>query len=162
MAHRSESITICPWNLLTCIWTTDLFSLPHGRCLAVEREALAAPARMPTRIQWPVSFPDIYQAARPGGNRPTEFDVIASVGGDTPQRGYPLRNVGETDFQIKHHQNADSLGQVNQSQALRECYPGATYLHNARAYEVLAWHTSVSDSFIRVKNTSPYRLHNLG
>ena len=130
----------------------------HGRCLAVEREALAAPTRMPTRIQWPTGFAEIYQAARPGGNRPTEFDVIASVGGDTPQRGYPLRNVGETDFQIKHHQNADSMGQVNQSQALRECYPGATYLHNARAFEVLAWHTSVSDSFVRVKNTSPHRL----
>ncbi len=131
----------------------------HGRCLAVEREALAAPARLPTRIQWPSGFGEIYQAARPGGNRPTEFDGIAGIGDDTPHRGYPLRNVGETDFQIKRHQDGDSLGQVSQSQALRECYPGATYLHNARAYEVLAWHTSgTSEPFVRVRNTSPQRL----
>ena len=130
----------------------------HARCLASEREALAAPSRLPTRIQWPEGFGGIHGFALPGGNFPAEFDAMAKLGSDTPHRGYPLRNIGETNFQIKRGQNAESMGQVNESQALRECYPGATYFHNARAYRVVAWNATASEPFIRVENTSPHRL----
>ena len=100
----------------------------------------------------------MHVAARPGGNRPPEYDAIAALGGDTPHYGYPLRNVGEVNFQIKKQADGDSFGDVSQLQALRECYPGATYLHLTRAYEVAAWHTSSFESFIRVKNAAPGRL----
>ena len=131
----------------------------HGRCLADERETLAAPARRLPRVGWPSGFDDVYAAARPGGNRPLEFDAIAELGGDIPHLNYPLRNVGESNFRIKLFvDDPDGFGEVSQSQALRECYPGATYLHNARAYEVKAWNTSSFERpFIRVKSTSPYR-----
>ena len=129
----------------------------HGRCLADELESINAPPKTPARIAWPSGFRDMHVAARPGGNRPPEFDAIAGLGGDTPQYGYPIRNVGETNFQIKVHANADAIGEVSQQQALRECYPGATYLHLTRAYEVTAWHASSFESFIRVKSTSPFR-----
>ena len=129
----------------------------HGRCLVDELESMNAPPKTPTRVGWPAGFSDIHGAARPGGNRPPEFDAIAALGGDSPQYGYPLRNVGETNFQIKAHANADPIGEVSQQQALRECYPGATYLHLTRAYEVVAWHASSFESFIRVKATSPQR-----
>ena len=129
----------------------------HGRCLADELESLGAPPRTPTRTSWPLGFRDVHAAARPGGSRPPEFDAIAALGGDSPQYGYPLRNVGETNFQIKVHANADPIGEVSQQQALRECYPGATYLHLTRAYEVTAWHASSFESFIRVRPTSPGR-----
>ena len=130
----------------------------HGRCLNDELDALAAPAGLPPRVQWPAGFKDVYSAARPGGNRPPEFDAIAELGGDTPQRGYPLRNVGEVSFEIKQRDNADSIGEVNQTQALRECYPGATYLHMASAYEVSAWHANAYPPFVRVKRGVPGRL----
>ena len=123
----------------------------HGRCLALELEALGAPSKVPPRILWPRGFKDVYSATLPGEHRPPEFDGIAALGGDTPHYGYPLRNVGEANFQIKFHANADSIGDVSQLQALRECYPGATYLHLAQAYEVAAWHMSSFESFIRVK-----------
>ena len=100
----------------------------HGRCLADEREALKAPPSLPARVGWPSGFRDVYAAARPGGHRPTEFDAISELGGDTPQRNYPLRNVGEFNFQIKLHENAESFGEMTQAQALREGYPGAVYL----------------------------------
>ena len=99
----------------------------------------------------------MHAAARPGGNRPPEYDAVATLGGDTPHYGYPLRNVGEVNFQIKKQADGDSFGDVSQLQALRECYPGATYLHLTRAYEVAAWHTSSFESFIRVKNAAPGR-----
>ena len=123
----------------------------HGRCLAIELEALGAPSKVPTRIVWPRGFKDAYSATLPGGHRPPEFDVIAALGGDTPHYRYPLRNVGEMNFQIKFQANADSIGDASQLQALRECYPGATYLHLAQAYEVAAWHTNLFEPFIRVR-----------
>ena len=109
----------------------------HGRCLADELEALRAPSSLPAHVGWPSGFKDVYVAARPGANRSTEFDAVAELGGDTPQRNYPLRNVGEFNFEIKLHDNAESFGNMTQAQALREAYPGAVYLHLARKYEVV-------------------------
>ena len=129
----------------------------HGRCLAVELESVGASSSTPTGVSWPSGFREMHTAARPGGRRPPEYDAVAALGGDTPHYGYPLRNVGEINFQIKLHSDADSFGDVNQLQALRECYPGATYLHLSCAYEVQAWHASSFDSFIRVKRSTPMR-----
>lgn len=129
----------------------------HGRCLAEELDAVRAPSNLPARVLWPNNFGNIYIQSRPGGNRDIEFDRIAELGGDTPHRNYPLRNVGEKNFQIKRHQDADPMGNANESQALRECYPGATYLHGAHAYEVRSWNTNVAVPFVRVRSTSPQR-----
>ena len=124
----------------------------HGRCLAEERESLAAPAQIPGDIKWPTGFSDSYEAARPEGNRPREFDAIAQLGGDSPHYGYPLRNVGERNFQIKVHENSDPLGDASESQALRESYPGATYFHNMRPYYVTAWHARTFEQpYVRVR-----------
>ena len=134
----------------------------HGRCLAAELESLEAQPRTPTQIDWPRGFSKIHSAARPGGNRPAEFDAIASLGGDTPHYGYPLRNVGGVNFKIKLDSTImQSIGDVNQRQALRECYPGATYRHLGKAYEVSSWHTMGFEPFILVqpgrrgRSTSP-------
>lgn len=127
----------------------------HGRCLATEQESLGVPLRAP-HADWPDGFNELYAAARPGGSRPPEFDAIAALGGDNPHHGYPLRNVGELSYQIIH-KDADSIGDLNQVQALREAYPGGTYLHLATAYEVKAWVTSAFDAHIRVTRTSPQR-----
>ena len=130
----------------------------HGRCLAEERDALAAPATLQRTVKWPEGFEDIYLEARPGGNRSPEFDAIAELGGDTPQYGYPLRNVGEQSFQIKLNENSASIGDANQSQALRECYPGGTYYHNMSPYYIAAWHTrTLQQPYIRVRNGAPGR-----
>lgn len=129
----------------------------HGRCLADELDALGTSASLPAHIQWPAGFRKTYQAAQPGGDRPPEFDVIAELGGDTPQHGYPLRSTGEVNFQIKRYENSEGFGELNQTQALREAYPGATYLHMAQAYEVAAWHTRTPEPFILVRPGSPTR-----
>lgn len=129
----------------------------HGRCLADELEALGASSVLPTQMRWPEGFKEVYAAAKPGGNRPPEFDPIAQLGGDVPQRSFPLRNVGEVNFKIAQGEHADAFGEAGESQALRECYPGATYLHMGRAYEVIAWNTSAFQPFIKVKASSSGR-----
>ena len=131
----------CPWSQSYPYLDNRFMQFAHGRCLADELDALRAPASLPAQVGWPAGFRDVYATARPGGDRPAKFDAIAELGGDTPQRNYPLRNVGEFNFQIKVNDSADSFGEMTQGQALREAYPGAVYLHMARKYEVAAWHT---------------------
>ena len=125
----------------------------HARCLVDEREALAAPATLPTPAQWPDHFEEAYSAARPGGRLPVELEAIARLAGDSPHRSYPLRNVGEFEYAIKVYENADSIGSINEVYALRECYPGATYLHNMTTYEVVAWRYGLAP-FIQVRNAA--------
>ena len=130
----------------------------HGRCLSDERDALAAKASLPRSMEWPAGFERTYLEARPGGGRSREFDAIAELGGDSPHYNYPLRNIGERSFQIKLHENADSMGEVSQSQALRECYPGGTYYHNMRPYYIARWVTrTMQQPYIGVRNGTPGR-----
>ena len=128
----------------------------HARCLADEMEALRAPQDLPKDIEWPEDFEVIYKAARPGGNYGVDFEHIAELGGDTPHRSYLLRSLAETNYEIKYREDTDSIGEISEVYALRECYPGATYLHNTEAYEVVAWRRGFQP-FIHVKRTSPFR-----
>jgi len=129
----------------------------HGRCLVDELEALQAPTTLPARVGWPTGFKDAYAAARPGGDRPIEFDPIAELGGDQPQYSYPLRNIGEMIFGLKLYKNADNFGTLNYLQALRECYPGAVYFHMGKPHGVVAWYIRGADSFILLKPSAPGR-----
>ena len=127
----------------------------HARCLVDEREAIGEPLSSGARRAWPEGFGDVYEAACPRAGNPQEFDAIARLGGDTPHRNYPLRSVGESNYDIKFNDDSDRLGDVTQSQALRECYPGAAYYHMMKSYEVIAWRTSSYQPYIQVKGARP-------
>lgn len=129
----------------------------HARCLIDEVEALGANSNFIRLVPWPETFWEIYLAAKPGGNIPPEFDAIAQLGGDAPQRSYPLRNIGELNFKIARGEHVEAFGEVTESQALYECYPGATYLHMGKAFDVISWHTSAFHPYIKVKPSSTWR-----
>lgn len=129
----------------------------HARCLYEELESMAAGTELPKRIGWPHKFSEIYGMARPDGNRPQKFDGIAQLGGDQPQLKYPLRNVGEINFKIAEGKHSEGFGDVNESQALRECYPGGVYLHMGQAYEITNWEMSGFSPCIRVQRTKNLR-----
>ena len=125
----------------------------HARCLLDELESVGSKNKssLPARVDWPRGFDSVFNAARPGCDRSKEFDGIAQLGGDVPQRGYPLRNVGEINFKIGLGEHAKPIGDVTLSQALRECYPGATYFHLAKPYKIQSWHTNIFQPFIKIK-----------
>lgn len=123
----------------------------HARCLLVELEALGVKSP-PLSVIWPDGFPTHFDMARAGASRHREFDAIALIGGDSPQHNYPLRNVGEPNYDVRLNQSPDGrLGQVNLSQALRECYPGAIYLYRMAPYRVNQWATTGHLSGVRVR-----------
>lgn len=127
----------------------------HARCLADEMEVLKGDQNaLPTGISWPDDFASILKFARPGGGRPKEFDFIAQIAADSPHLNYPLRQVGEVNFDIKVGTGAYAtrIGNIATNQAIREAYPGAYYLHLGRAYKVQEWSTRSFDRSIRVVN----------
>jgi len=125
----------------------------HARCLLDEMEVLGGDrAAPPAGAEWPDGFAETLAFARPGGGRPREFDVIAQLGADAPHLNYPLRQVGEANFQIKDNAAGayDRVGNISSNQAIREAYPGALYLHFGRGYKVHEWSTRAFDRSIRV------------
>ena len=123
----------------------------HARCLRDEMEALGRnSAEAPAGVQWPPGFADILKVSREG--YPKEFDHIAQIGGDSPHINYPLRQLGETNVEIRQgtHGSGIYLGEMAYIQAIREAYPGATYRHFGDAYEVKSWHTGFNKLEIRV------------
>lgn len=133
----------------------------HARCLRDETEALGRNSESaPPGVSWPVDFPEILEVAR--GGYPREFDAIAQIGADSPHFNYPLRQLGETNVEI--HQGSGGfeaeLGDMAYHQAIREAYPGATYLHMGRAYKVNQWKRGFNKLAIRVtaaKSAAPTR-----
>lgn len=133
----------------------------HARCLQDEMEALGRNSgEAPGGVQWPEGFPDILSVAR--GGYPREFDSIARVGGDSPHINYPLRQLGEINVEIRqgNQGSGTELGDMAYIQAIREAYPGATYLHSGSAYVVNRWHSGFNKLEVRVtqrKNAPPTR-----
>lgn len=129
----------------------------HAKCLADEFDMLGVKGRSvpPSNIDWPSGFAEVYDFARVGGARarPREFDHIARMGGDNPHHNYPLRNIGEENFQIGQGSSMfQRIGNVNLQQAIREAYPGAIYMHMGRRWRVQEWRNTVWDRAIRVSS----------
>ena len=138
----------------------------HAKCLADELEMLGVRGKSapPRGTDWPAGFADVFEFARVGGTRarPREFDHIAGMGGDSPHHNYPLRNIGEENFQIGRGTGLfDRIGSLTLQQAIREAYPGAVYLHNARRWRVKEWRSRAFERVIKASlikapiNTSP-------
>lgn len=125
----------------------------QARCLLEEMEVLGSDmTSLPSGVSWPTGFDGIVASARPGAARAREFDYIAQLGADAPHFNYPLRQVGESSFDIQEGSRNDPtrIGSIALNQAIREAYPGAIYLHAGRAYSVYEWRTSRGERAIRV------------
>lgn len=126
----------------------------QARCLIDESEALEAPVkRPPPDVSWPETFYEIFDLARPGVRKPREFDFIAQLGADNPHINYPLRQVGEPNYQLREGSGAHSetIGDIALNQAIREAYPGATYLHLRKPKWVREWRSTSYERSIRLQ-----------
>ena len=133
----------------------------NARCLADEADALNKKSdEMLRGINWPEGFGDILKVAREG--YPREFDSMAQIGGDSPHFNYPLRQLGETNIEIQQGSRGfeSDLGDIAYHQAIREAYPGASYLHIGKVYKVNQWEHGFNKVAIRVteaRNPAPTR-----
>lgn len=131
----------------------------HAKCLAEELDMLGVKGRSvpPSNIDWPSGFANVYEFAKVDGTRvrPREFDHIAGIGGDNPHYNYPLRNIGEENFQIATGSGQlQRIGNLTLQQAIREAYPGAIYMHMGQRWRVREWRSTTWERAIRV---SPWK-----
>ena len=136
----------------------------HARCLAEELEMLGIGGRkkLPTKVQWPDGFGEKFDFAyaRSPSARPQEYDQVFNIGGDQPHLNYPLRNVAEETFKVGRGGPAGSIVRIEQlsiRQAVREAFPGAVFLSQARGWRVQEWRNTVFEREIRVTKASPFR-----
>jgi DEAD/DEAH box helicase domain-containing protein len=136
----------------------------HARCLAEELEMLGVGGRkrVPGRVSWPDGFSEKLDFAYAGSPsaRPREYDQIFNIGGDQPHLNYPLRGIAEETFTVGRGGPAGSVvrfEQLSLQQAVREAFPGATYLSRARGWRVQEWRNTAFERTIRVTPSSSFR-----
>jgi DEAD/DEAH box helicase domain-containing protein len=123
----------------------------QARCLLDECEAQGGQPILPDDINWPEGFSETFALAQPGARRPRHFDAVALVGANAPHYNYPLRQIGETRFDLRcPSAGGERFGTITHRQALKEAFPGATYLHAGLSYYVRDWRTFGHERTIRL------------
>lgn len=124
----------------------------QARCLLDECELLDGEPMLPGCVEWPLGFERSFELAKPESVRPKELEIINAAGGDCPHLNYPLRNICESKLALCHTRGSgDPIGTIALPQAIREAYPGATYLHLGQARKVREWKTWSYDRSIRLE-----------
>lgn len=124
----------------------------QARCLMDESEGLGADTKEPPPgVSWPDSFQAVFDLAKPGARKPREFDFISQLGSDAPHFNYPLRQVGEQSYTLRTKAGED-VGTIALNQAIREAYPGGTYLHLRKPLHIIEWRSF--DRSIRVDSSN--------
>lgn len=127
----------------------------QARCLIDECEMLGGESHLPSSVDWPEGFARNFELAKPGAARPRELELIYATGADCPHLNYPLRNIGEAKYALRDLRGStERFGTIALSQAIREAYPGATYLHCRKAKKVREWKTNSYERSIRVEPVS--------
>ena len=150
----------------SCLYLDNRFmQYVHARCLAEELEMLGVNGRKtaPSGVAWPKEFSSVldFSYASSPSARPREFDHVFNIGGDQPHLNYLLRNVGEETFSVGRSGPGGSITRIDQltlQQAVREAFPGAVYLSQARGWRVQEWRNTAFERTIRVRPASPHRV----
>lgn len=111
----------------------------HARCIQDELGGHEAYPALPDDVKWPSGFAASYAQAFPGAPRPREIDQVAGLETGRPHIDFPMRRIAECRLTLRHVQGGAELGSIDLAKALREAYPGATYLQRKRAYRVTEW-----------------------
>ena len=107
----------------------------NAQCLAKE-SGIRAPEN--GQVEWPQGFDDIIQYAM-SGKWPDQYRLLGRAGQKHPHVAHPLRSIATDDIELVDKQNNKRIGTITISQALREAYPMATYIHRGRTYRAGIW-----------------------
>jgi DEAD/DEAH box helicase domain-containing protein len=104
----------------------------HLPCAAAE-----SPLSLEDTKYWSQDLPEHLEALEQEGalTRSAEGRALWYSTKRNPQQGVNLRSIGET-FTIFEKETGQAIGTVDGIRALKECHPGAVYLHRARQYLV--------------------------
>jgi DEAD/DEAH box helicase domain-containing protein len=103
-------------------------------------------------LDWPAGFAEAVGWTAPSAFRPPDIDGVARLMGECPHFDFPLRRIADVRFKLCMADDPGViLGDISIEKAMREAYPGATYLHRRRPYRVVGWRRSAFDRAILLK-----------
>ncbi|MCF8118930.1 MAG: DEAD/DEAH box helicase [Deltaproteobacteria bacterium] len=104
----------------------------HLPCAAAE-----TPISLEDRAYWPHHLTEhLYKLEKDGLlSRTAEGEPVWFATRRNPQLSVNIRSAGET-FTIFEKETGQAIGTVDGIRALKECHPGAIYLHRAHQYEI--------------------------
>ncbi len=104
----------------------------HLPCAASE-----SPLSLDDSRYWPQDLPKHLEALEQEGalTRSAEGRALWYAAKRNPHQSVNIRSIGET-FTIFEKETGQAIGTVDGIRALKECHPGAIYLHRARQYLV--------------------------
>ena len=107
----------------------------NAQCLA--KEAATRADDLDTEI-WPAGFRKAV-GFTDRNRHPPEFDSVAIAGRRNPHLAHAVRNLPEGEITLMETTSNRKVGTTTLSQAMREAYPGAAYLHRGRRYKTGDW-----------------------
>jgi DEAD/DEAH box helicase domain-containing protein len=120
-----------------------LIQFQQACCLREECSTDDGEAVLPDNVDWPEGFVEAFALAAPGARKPSDIERIAMLGTGTPHLDYPLRHIAEPEYALRLPRGGgDPIGQIPKDKAMREAFPGSTYMHMRRSYRVLGWKTT--------------------
>lgn len=130
-----------------------IIQFQNACCYLEEAGGADVQSRLPADVSWPKGFEQAFDLAKPGAIRPREIDHVAQHGVvGSPQLAFPLRRIGDGKFALRvHGAGGDILGTIDDAKALRETYPGATYYHRKKLYQVTEWRASAYERSIYLR-----------
>jgi DEAD/DEAH box helicase domain-containing protein len=103
-------------------------------------------------LDWPAGFAEAVGWTAPLASRPSDIDGVARLMGECPHFDFPLRQIADVSFKLRMANDLGvTLGDISIEKAMREAYPGATYLHRRRSYRVVGWRRSAFEHSILLK-----------
>lgn len=103
-------------------------------------------------VRWPAGFAAMCHNLATRARLPRELERLANSASDSPHHSFPLRQIADTRMVVRlSSDQSTSIGTITLEKALREAYPGATYLHYRKAYRVVDWRVASYERSILVE-----------
>jgi DEAD/DEAH box helicase domain-containing protein len=123
----------------------------QARCYLRELGCEGEVPELRPELGWPAGFEQALAMALPGAARPPMLDEVANAGWDNPHLAYLLRSMPTISFALKNARTGETIGMFDHEKALREAYPGGTYIHLGAHYRVTQWINSSYEHAIRLQ-----------
>ena len=123
----------------------EYITFQQALCLKKELEQHGKDTRVPPKdCSWPAGFEETLMKAH--GRAPDHLaSLVQACISNPPQLVHSLRSTGEENLDIllctdRYPQgNANKMGDISVSVAMKEAYPGSIYHHRGRSYRVEEW-----------------------
>lgn len=128
----------------------EILQFQQALCLLDELGAGEEEAELPPGIDWPEGFEKAFALAQPGAIRPSSLNQMVQQLAARPQHTFSLRSIANGQLALRLRESGERIGTIDADKALREAFPGATFLQRKKPYRVFEWRETTYERSIYV------------